>query len=316
MAERWQQWMPFHIDRFRGSPDVQAMHPVARIGYLYLLASAWQTDDCSIPSDDLDLASLSGLGDDLWNQYKPRILRKFTCRSDGRLFNDVEFVEWLEAKRIFEARSAAARKTTETRSPSQKPTVTVDKPDGHRTPTARRPSRSADTITGTGTTTETTTEKQKQKPAASAACELPPWVDCEAWAAYEEMRKKKRAPMTPKARDLVLKTLAGFEAKGMSSTESLNQSVRSNWTDVYEPKSKNFTGGNTHGNTYGKPNRSDRIIDSGTRLAQKIIRDAEAEALAEREDRHSGIVDDGAGPKRLGAGGDARLLAQDALGDW
>jgi uncharacterized protein YdaU (DUF1376 family) len=148
MAARWQQWMPFHIDRFRGSPDVQAMHPCARIGYLYLLSSAWQTDDCSIPADDLDLASLSGLGDDLWQLYKPRILRKFVTREDGRLFNQVLFREWLEAKRIFEARSAAARNTTATRSPN-----------GHRTPTAtpneRRPSRSADTITGTVTTTGT-----------------------------------------------------------------------------------------------------------------------------------------------------------------
>jgi uncharacterized protein YdaU (DUF1376 family) len=117
MAAKWQQWMPFHIDRFRGSPDVQAMHPVARIGYLYLLASAWQTDDCSISADDLDLSSLSGLGDELWSQYKARILRKFATREDGRLFNQVLFDEWLGAKRIFEARSASARKTTETRSP-------------------------------------------------------------------------------------------------------------------------------------------------------------------------------------------------------
>lgn len=163
MAERWQQWMPFHIDRFRGSPDVQAMHPVARIGYLYLLASAWQTDDCTISDDPLDLASASGLGDDLWAQYCPRILRKFEAAGTaGRLYNPVLLEEWSEAKRIFEARSAAARKTTETRSPSKKPTVTVDKVDGHRTVSARRPSRSADTITGTGT--GTTTEPLKQKP--------------------------------------------------------------------------------------------------------------------------------------------------------
>lgn len=145
MAERWQQWMPFHIDRFRGSPNVQAMHPCARAGFLYLLCSAWQTGDCSLSRDPLDLAVASGLGDELWDIHGPRILRKFTV-ADGRLRNEVLEKEWADAKRIFESRQEAARKTTQTRSPN-----------GHRTPTDSvtdgTPSRSADTITGTLTGT-------------------------------------------------------------------------------------------------------------------------------------------------------------------
>jgi uncharacterized protein YdaU (DUF1376 family) len=105
MAERWQQWMPFHIDRFRGSPDVQAMHPAARLGYLYLLASAWQTDDCTISDDPLELASASGLGDELWATHSVRIMRKFlTCEVAGRLRNLVLYQEWNEARRVFEER--------------------------------------------------------------------------------------------------------------------------------------------------------------------------------------------------------------------
>lgn len=145
MAERWQQWMPFHIDRFRGSPDVQAMHPSARAGFLYLLCSAWQTGDCSLSRDPLDLAVASGLGDELWGIHGPRILRKFTV-ADGRLRNEVLEKEWADAKRIFESRQEAARKTTQTRSPH-----------GHRTPTDSvtdaTPLRSADTITETLTRT-------------------------------------------------------------------------------------------------------------------------------------------------------------------
>lgn len=161
MAERWQQWMPFHIDRFRGSPEVQAMHPAARWGYMSLLASQWQTEDCTLSPDALDLASASGLGDDLWAQYGPRILRKFPPLDiGGRLRNDVCHVEWKEAKRIFDARSAAAKRTTEIRSPRQKSTVTVQESDGHRAPTDTVTPRPADTITGT----LTSTEKQKQKP--------------------------------------------------------------------------------------------------------------------------------------------------------
>jgi hypothetical protein len=136
--------MPFHIDRFRGSPDVQAMHPIAKLGYLMLLASQWQTSDCLISSDPIDLAAASSLGDKLWAQHGPRILRKFET-IDGKLRNSVLYIEWMEAKRVFEARQASAHRTNIVRSPS------------------RSPSRSADTQTGTGTGTVTTTEK-KQKP--------------------------------------------------------------------------------------------------------------------------------------------------------
>jgi hypothetical protein len=137
MPAKWQQWMPFKIDAFRGSPSVQAMHPCARIGYLYLLASAWQTDDCTIPSDPIELADKSGLGDDLWAQYGPRILRKFEpIEGNGRQRNSVCYQEWLDAKRVYDKRRDAADRTNSARSPSENGTVT-----------AREPLRLADTQT-------------------------------------------------------------------------------------------------------------------------------------------------------------------------
>lgn len=77
------------------------MHPTARSGYLYLLSSSWQTDDCTISSDPIDLATESGLGDELWAQYGGRILRNFKFE-DGRYQNAVVFGEWERAKREFE----------------------------------------------------------------------------------------------------------------------------------------------------------------------------------------------------------------------
>src|SRR4051812_35992644 len=94
--------MPFHIDRFKGSPAVQAMHPIARSGYLYLLTCQWQSDGCSLPSDPIDLAELSGLGDELWAQYGARIMRNFDVLEDGRFRNSVCFEEWQESKAIFD----------------------------------------------------------------------------------------------------------------------------------------------------------------------------------------------------------------------
>jgi hypothetical protein len=141
MSERWQQWMPFHIDRFRGSPDVQAMHPIAKLGYIMLLASSWQTPDCAVANDPVELSIASSLGDALWGEYRTRILRKFVDH-DGRLRNEVLFKEWSEAKRIYESRSASAKRTNQVRSPSRSPLSQYAVTD-------HTPSRPADTITGT-----------------------------------------------------------------------------------------------------------------------------------------------------------------------
>ena len=150
--------MPFKIDAFKSSPAVRAMHPAARAGYLYLLTFAWQTDDCTIPSDPFELAEISELGDELWALHGPRILRKFdtvTVRSPSpngtvtvadRLRNVACFAEWSEAKRIFDRRRDAAIRTTEIRSPREEATVTVEEMDGHRL----KSERSADTRTRAG----------------------------------------------------------------------------------------------------------------------------------------------------------------------
>jgi hypothetical protein len=145
MVARWQQWMPFKIDAFRASSAVAMMHPAARAGYLYLLTSAWQSDDCTIPSGMTELAELSGLGDELWAVYGAKILRKFEPVGDtDRLRNEVCYHEWQEAKRIYERRKQAAEATNTVRSPHK----TDPKNNGDRsfsTVTVRRPSRPADT---------------------------------------------------------------------------------------------------------------------------------------------------------------------------
>ena len=133
MAERWQQWMPFHIDRFRGSPNVQAMHPAARCGFLYLLSSAWQTADCSISADPLDLATESGLGDELWAIHGPRILRMFHDNGNGRLVNDVLTGEWNLAYRKFLANQERAKNTNDKRRANAERTSDVRQDNVKRT---------------------------------------------------------------------------------------------------------------------------------------------------------------------------------------
>jgi hypothetical protein len=162
MPAKWQQWMPFKIEKFWSSPSVQAMSHAAQIGYLRLLGCQWQSIDGAVSPDPFDLAEQSGLGDEAWTVHGPRILRKFITLKDGRLRNLPNYEDWCEAKRIFEARKSAALNTVRTRSPKGYRTVTIPNVNGHRTVTDQSPLCSADTITGT--VTNTSTEEQKQKP--------------------------------------------------------------------------------------------------------------------------------------------------------
>lgn len=152
MAAKWQKWMPLHIDRFMGSRYVQAMHPSARAGYLYLIAAQWQSDDCTLSSEPEELAALSGLGDS-WEDFSRVILRHFTS-VDDRLRNDVCFEEWSEARVIHEKRWGAALRTNKARSES-KETVSVRSAHGER---AVSDTVSGTQYTGTGTDTDTETE--------------------------------------------------------------------------------------------------------------------------------------------------------------
>jgi hypothetical protein len=91
----------------------------------------------------------------------------------------------------------------------------------------------------------------------------PPWLDVEAWEAYDEMRKKLKKPMTARARELVVKKLAGFEAEGLNTTEVLNQAVVNGWTDVYAPKQP--TGVN-----HGKRS-SNRDTDGNEEVVRRVL---------------------------------------------
>lgn len=79
-------------------------------------------------------------------------------------------------------------------------------------------------------------QKQKQKEAASQPFVLPDWIPEEPWSGYVEMRNKKRAQMTDRARDLVIAELLKFKDAGHDISAVLNKSTKNNWTDVYEPK--------------------------------------------------------------------------------
>jgi len=248
MAAKWQLWMPRHIDRWRGSPAVRAMHPAARDGYWELLCCQWQSDDCSLPSDGMELSEKSGLGDELWAQYGARILRNFEAIEGGRIRNAVCHQEWLTAKAKYEANSSAkseaGKRGADARWKHDKPMARAIKNDGKKC--------------HTGTVTVTETKELKAK--AQAPSFLPPWISASTWDSYEEMRRRIRKPMTDRARELVIAKLGRFREAGEDIEEVLNRSIANGWQDVWA----------TEGRGSGR-NRAQERSDSNDEAARRAI---------------------------------------------
>lgn len=288
MAEKWQQWFPFRIDAFRGSPSVQAMHPAARAGYLYLLASAWQTDDCTLSHDPMDLADNSGLGDELWSVYGPRILRSFVSCGEGRIRNEALYRDWLEAKRVFESRQTAAKRTNTSRSANGDHEDGETTPDGDRAVTERSPhagstvtERRADTITETVTVTKEQVQKATPRShergatrsTRSTAFEPPDWVPREPWCAFAEMRKAIRAPLTLTACETTVRKLDKLRIRGHDPGEVLLQSVQRSWRGIFEIKEISYAApaGNV-GNRF--QTRTERNLDAARQAIAELGGDA------------------------------------------
>lgn len=74
-----------------------------------------------------------------------------------------------------------------------------------------------------------------------ATTSIPAWLDADTWAAFCEMRKSIKHPMTPYAEKLMLAKLERFAAQGISAKGLLERSIVNNWRDVF-PEQGNFRG--------------------------------------------------------------------------
>lgn len=66
--------------------------------------------------------------------------------------------------------------------------------------------------------------------------EIPDWIKTESWAAFCEMRLKLRAPLTERAKALVISRLSSLRADGDDADEVLNQSTRNGWKSIWPLK--------------------------------------------------------------------------------
>jgi uncharacterized protein YdaU (DUF1376 family) len=81
-----------------------------------------------------------------------------------------------------------------------------------------------------------TNEETKEKTPAAPAFVLPKWIPADTWAAYLQTRKARKAKNEPHALGLIVKDLADIREKGHDPVEVLNNSIKSGWAGVFEPK--------------------------------------------------------------------------------
>lgn len=65
---------------------------------------------------------------------------------------------------------------------------------------------------------------------------LPSYVDPEAWAEYEQMRRRIKKPMTPRVIRQKLALLQRFHSAGHDVNAVIDAATNGHWLDFYEPK--------------------------------------------------------------------------------
>jgi hypothetical protein len=73
---------------------------------------------------------------------------------------------------------------------------------------------------------------------------VPDWIPAESWAGFEENRKRIKAPLTARARQLTINNLLKLKDSGEDPVACLDQSTQLGWRGVFEVR-KNGNG-NSH----------------------------------------------------------------------
>jgi uncharacterized protein YdaU (DUF1376 family) len=203
--------------------------------YLLLLMSMWRCGGY-IPGDERSLAKLACLSLKQWRRVGAPVEALLT-RQGEKITQQRLLSELQKASVISDARRAAAHRSHEVRSLKTHDTPRANAESLHEQSTLQRE--------GNHNHIHNQNKKEKKPPAVAEAAPavvsavvLPAWVSPEAWQGYCDMRRRKRAPLTERAKGLVLKELEQLMRQGHDPNAVLDQSTQNSWTDVYALKSK------------------------------------------------------------------------------
>jgi len=123
--------------------------------------------------------------------------------------------------------------------------------------------------------------KTLQKHSTKDTCNisLPDWLDKDTWAAFLEIRKKKKIPSTEHALNLIIKELGKFKDSGNEPNTVLEKSIMSGWTGVFPLKDGGRNDGTHQRNSTKLPDRNSYTKPPPNPKLERLV----AEARAARE---------------------------------
>lgn len=91
---------------------------------------------------------------------------------------------------------------------------------------------------------------------------IPVWLDKELWKSFVDHRKQLKAPMTGRAKSLLITKLEKYHLSGQDIEAIINQSIMNGWKSVFEEKGNDRTNG-----THRQDSRASRVNSEIDRLA-------------------------------------------------
>jgi uncharacterized protein YdaU (DUF1376 family) len=225
--------------------------------YLLILFALWRREGY-LPNDDKILANVAGLTPGKWRAICAPIMALLTVE-DGQITQRRLLSELRKANAKSQQRSAAGRASAAAKPLKSLQVVPTD--------VAPPLERGVNGRGGNQNQNQNQNKKEKKPPAAAGALALavsmPVWICPQAWQGYCEMRQRKRAPLTDRAKALVIKQLEQLMRQGHDPTAVLDQSTQNSWTDVYALKNKD--------SKHGKPTANHNFLSAAASFIDEQV---------------------------------------------
>lgn len=239
--------IPLHIgDALK---DTYMMDATEFGAYMRLLLCHYNIGEQGLPDDDAKLARLAGCTPKVWLRVAPLVREKFTWNGSFGKHNRVLMEIARHDERVSKARNNGLKNKG------------WRKQVGKQTDSKNEANPIADAKL---TINHKPIDIDKSiSPPTPKGVVLPEWIDQQTWRDFVEHRQKLKAPMTDRAKTMMISELGELKAKGNDPNAVLSQSITRGWKGVFEMK------GNQNDNTT-RGTAKPTITDSVNAMLAKI----------------------------------------------
>ena len=225
----------FYVDDFSSDGNVEAMTTEEVGAYILLLCKAWREEPtASLPNDDRTLARWARLTGAQWEANKAAVLRPFSLRADGRLYQKrlrKEYEKLQDSRRRkSEAASSAAKERWDRELHANALQTQCDRI------TDAMP---ADAISEPNNKDFPSESISSPKPPFDFGIVLPPCLESEefrtAWAEWVQHKKEIRKKVTPTSAKKAIKALSKLGTQ--RAVAAIELSIEKGWVGIYEDQS-------------------------------------------------------------------------------